>query len=192
MAFDNLAENAKNKYFPKLQIKYKNESILMKIIGKVLFFDKDFMKNYLTTIGSTVYIPNRQFVTQRPFSVSIIFLHELVHIHDSKRLTKFLFNFLYLSPQILSLVFLPLIFLLSWKIFLPLTLLFLLPLPSWGRMYLERRAYFVSLYVMETMANKFNYNSKLYRNQDYFSAQFKGSVYYYMWIFNGKYRQLCS
>lgn len=183
MLFNTLVENAKE-YFPDLQIKYKNESIFIKLLSKILFFNKAFMTSYVTTIGSTIYFPNSQYISQRPFSSSIILFHELIHIYDSKRLNKLLFNFLYLSPQILSLFCIPLIFF-CWKLFLPLSLLFILPLPSWGRTYLEKRAYFVSLYVMNLMSIRYNYNSKLDKNKDYFSAQFKESNYYYMWIFNG-------
>jgi len=182
MAFNNLVTNA-TKYFPDLKIKYKNTSTFMKILGKILFFNPEFMTDYITTIGSTVYFPSEDFVSQQPFSASIVLLHELTHVYDSKRLTKPLFMISYLFPQILSLVFLPLIFL-CWKIFLPLFLLSLLPLPSYGRMYFERRGYFVSLYAMNTMGIKYNYNSKLISGQDYFSSEFTSGEYYWMWVFS--------
>jgi hypothetical protein len=181
MSFDKLVENAKQ-FFPDLQIKYKDESPFMKLLSKILFFNTSFMTSYTTTIGSTIYFPNKNFIEIRPMSSTIIFLHELVHIYDSKRFNKSIFSFLYLSPQILALLTFPLLFI-SLK-FLPLLLL-LAPIPSPGRMYLEKRAYFVSLYVMQQLATKFNYNSKLDRNKEYFSSQFDSGSYYWMWTFKG-------
>ena len=81
--FNNLVEKSKE-FFPDLEVKYKTESSFMKLIGKILFFNKTFMTFYTTTIGSTIYFPNREFVNNKEVSSSIIFLHELVHIHDSK------------------------------------------------------------------------------------------------------------
>ena len=170
------------KYFPKLQIKYKSESTLMKIIGKLLFFNKSFLTSYTTTIGSTIYFPNPNFVKARPISSTIILLHELVHLYDSKRFGNILFSFLYLTPQILALLSLPLFFI-SWKIALCF-LLFAAPLPSYFRMYFEKRAYLVSLYVIYKLSSKLQFNSALETHKRYFLKQFKSPYYYFMWTFS--------
>ena len=170
------------KHFPNLRIKYKDQSSFMKLLGNVLFFNKEFMTNYTTTIGSTIYFPNEKYLNIRPISSVIVLLHELVHLYDSKRLTSPLFSFLYLSPQILALLFFPLL-LVSWKLALPF-LLFALPIPSFFRMYFEKRAYLSSLYVTYQLSKKKGFNSSLESHKNFFIKQFKGGYYYFMWTFS--------
>lgn len=182
MSFQDLIQ-ASQKYFPNLQIKYKTESTLMKWIGRLLFFNNSFMTSYTTTIGEKVYFTSEQFVKVRPISSAIILLHELVHIKDSKKIGHPLFGLLYLSPQILALLFIPLLFV-SWKIALPFLLL-AAPIPSFFRMYFEKRAYFASLYVMNILGKRLNFDPMLDKQKVYFENQFKGSYYYFMWPFKG-------
>jgi len=183
MSIETLTQEAK-KHFPDLEIRYKDQSIFMKVLGTLMFFNKDFMTKYITTIGSKVYFPSEEHVATRPLSSSITLLHELVHIYDSKKFTSLLFSFLYLVPQILILVALPLMFI-SWKVALVLMVLFALPLPAYFRMYFERRAYISTLYVYKTIADRtskvFDYN----KHKESAIAQFKTSAYYYMWMFKG-------
>lgn len=179
MSFEEAISSAQ-KYFPKLQIKYKNESILMKIIGFLLLFNKEFMTTYTTTIGNTIYFPSRDFVKIRPVSIAFIFLHELMHLKDYNK--NILFPILYMSPQIFALLSIPLFFI-SWPIAL-LFLLMLAPIPSFFRMYFERRAYFVSLYVINALGKRLNFNPILNQHASGFIDQFKGSFYYFMWPFN--------
>ena len=182
MSFQALVQSAQL-HFPKLLIKYKDESLLMKILGKMMFFNKDFMKSYTTTIGSTIYYPNETFIKSRPVSSNTILLHELVHINDSNKFTSLLYSFLYLFPQILILLFFPLLFV-SWKLAL-LALLFAAPLPAYFRMNFEKRAYFTSLYVLNEYGKKLNFNPSLDKQKYDFVNQFKSSSYYWMWYFNG-------
>jgi len=181
MSFEELV-TAAQKHFPDLKIKYKDQSTFMKLIGTLLFFNKTFMTHYTTTIGSTIYFPNEAFVKTRPVSASVVLLHELVHVTDAKRISKPLFSFLYLSPQILA-VFSLLLFLISWKIALPAVILFALPLPSFFRMLFEKRAYFVSLYSLYLLGNRLNFKPLLQTQKDGFLKHFKDSSYYYMWPF---------
>lgn len=180
MSFQDLVQ-ASQKYFPDLQIKYKTESTLMKFIGRLLFFNKSFMTSYTTTVGSTVYFPSAPFVKVRPISAAIILLHELVHVKDSKKVSKPVFSFLYLSPQILVFLLIPFLFL-SWKIALPFLLL-AAPIPSFFRMYYEKRAYMASLYVMNALGKRLAFDPMLDKQKAYFIDQFKGSYYYFMWPF---------
>ena len=182
MSFQNLVQ-ATQKYFPQLQIKYKTESTLMSWLGKLLFFNPGFMSSYTTTIGSDVYYPNKQFVKTRPISAAIILLHEIVHMYDSKRLSKLWFGFSYLLPQILALLFIPLMFV-SWKIALPFLVLGA-PIPAFFRMYYEKRAYFASLYVMNALGKRLKFDPMLDKQKAYFEDQFTGSFYYFMWPFSG-------
>ncbi len=146
MAFNELVAKAQT-YFPKLQIKYKNEDTFMKILGTLLFFNPAFMNSFITTIGNTIYWPNREFVQNNPKAVSEIFIHESTHMYDEDRVGSVPFKAGYLFPQILALPMLLLLFVLTWKIVLPLVILCLLPLPAPFRAYFERRAYFVSMRV---------------------------------------------
>jgi hypothetical protein len=155
----------------------------MQLIGKILFFNKRFMTSYITTIGSTVYFPSESDVNDNQTSSSITLLHELVHVHDAKQLSKPVFSILYLFPQILALLFLPLL-LVSWKVALPF-LLFAAPIPAFFRMRFEKRAYLVSLYVTNALSKKFHFNPALDNQKVNWENQFKGSAYYFMWPFSG-------
>lgn len=168
-------------HFPNLQIKYKNESLFMKILGKLMFFNKSFMTDYVTTIGNTVYFPSKLFVTIRPVSSSMILMHELAHVYDSKKFTSPLFSFLYLFPQILVLLALPLFFI-NWQIAL-LFLLFLLPIPAYFRTYFEKRGYLISLYVENKLSKKLKFSINLDNAKNDSIKHFKNSDYYFMWPF---------
>src|SRR6202000_2751600 len=133
-----------SQYYPDVKIKFKDQSTLMRFIGKLMFWNKEFMTGFTTTIGTNIYFPSENFINLHPITTFATLLHELVHIYDQKRLSKILFMFLYLSPQILTLLIAPLFFIIG-----PLALLlfiFALPIPSYFRMYFEKRAYLVSLY----------------------------------------------
>lgn len=176
--------NAKD-YFPNLEVKYKTESTFMKILGTLLFFNKGFMDRYTTTIGSTIYFPSEEYVVSKPTSAKVIFLHELTHIYDSKRLNNLLYSFLYLFPQILAplaLLLLPV----CWWLSLILFAVFLSPLPAYFRTYFEKRAYMVSLYAAHKLS-KGSYN--LDRGKEHYILQFKTGSYYFMWWFDWKLRK---
>jgi hypothetical protein len=180
MSFQTLVQSAQS-YYPNLKIKYKDESLLMKTIGKIMFFNKSFMTSFTTTLGSTIYYPNSNFVKARPISSSVILLHELVHVHDANKFTMPLFSFLYACPQILVLLFFPLLFV-NWYVALG-ALLFAAPLPAYFRMYFEKRAYFTSLYALNKLGKKLNFDPALDRQKADFVNQFKSSSYYWMWPF---------
>lgn len=182
MAFQGLIDSAQ-KYFPDLQVKYKADSKFMQLIGKVLFFNKSFMTDYITTIGSTVYFPSQADVNANQTSSAITLLHELVHVYDAKGLSKPVFSILYLFPQILALLFFPLL-LVSLKVALPF-LLFAAPIPAFFRMRFEKRAYFVSLYVTNALSKRFHFNPDLDNQKVTWENQFKGSYYYFMWPLGG-------
>lgn len=170
-----------NKEFPSLKIKFKDQSLFMKILGFLLFFNKDFMTSFTTTVGTTIYYPSEDYMKNKPITSFVILLHELIHVIDFNK-NKLLFIFLYLFPQILALLALPALFV-SWKIAI-LFLLFLLPLPSYFRMKYERKAYAVSLYVIHKLSLKKNFKAELSVQKDNYISYFKNNDYYYMWIFN--------
>lgn len=168
--------------FPKVEIKSKNDSLFMKILSVILFFNKDFMTQFSTTIGNKIYFPSKSYVSSHPVSSFVILLHELVHIYDYNKYGALLFSLLYFSPQVLALLALPTLFF-SWKLAL-LFLIFLLPIPSFFRMKLEKRAYLLSLYVMKRLNNRNSYNINLNDSKNEILAYFKNHSYYFMWPFS--------
>jgi hypothetical protein len=162
------------KYFPNVKIKFKNESMFMKALSILLFFNKDFDK-YITTIGETIYFPSKEQLYKNQDSSIQVYLHELVHVNDYYN--DKLFKIKYLLPQILFIPFL-LTLLISWKISL-LGLLFLLPLPAYFRAQYELKAYVAQLYVK----SKMNKNIDYYNEANKIYSHFDSSDYYYMYPF---------
>lgn len=181
MAFQDLVTAAQG-YFPKIKVAYKDQSSFMKMLGTLLFFNKDFMTQYVTTIGNTIYFPSQNYVSIHPISSAVVFMHEFVHVYDSTRLGQFLFGILYLLPQWLFLLAIPLFFI-SWKIALPF-LLFAAPLPAYFRMVFEKRAYISSVYTLNALGQRLNFNPLLNTQTQYFISQFKDPYYYWMWPFS--------
>lgn len=170
-------------HFPELTVKYKNESLLMKILARILFFNKNFM-NITTTLGSTIYFPSSTKVKLSPVSNTVILLHEVSHIYEGKKKNSLLYKFLYLFPQILFLLSIPILVLFGWKLAI-LCLCFLLPIPAYFRMKEERQAYVISLYVMNRLNNIYNFNIDLNPHKDLFIKEFSNSNYYFMWPLPG-------
>ena len=177
MAFNDLVIKAQI-YFPNLQVKFKDQSTLMKVIGKICFFNPAFMTSFVTTIGNTIYMPNYAY-TQTQAGTDV-FIHEVVHLYDQKRFS-FLYTLAYALPQLL---FLPslLLFLISYKLAIPVSLFFLLPIPAPWRTYFEKRAYSVQLYVYKQMWG--SSLDELYTAADDLNKFFTGSTYYFMWPFS--------
>lgn len=159
---------------PKFKIKFKNESLLMKIIGLLMFFNKRFMSTYITTIGSTVYFPTKQFYESNITSSFRTLAHEYVHIMDNKK--DFLFKVKYLVPQ-LCFVFAFFGFW-HWPFFL--FALALAPIPAYWRAKAEVRGYGMNVFLNEIMYT--NKQSKEEAIKAYTNS-FVDSGYYYMWPF---------
>jgi len=60
---------------------------------------KNFMTNFVTTIGSTVYVTEDWDILSSS-TKAITLRHERVHMRQSKRLGRFLFSFLYLFAPV--------------------------------------------------------------------------------------------
>ena len=183
MSFQNLLSEAQ-KDFPKLQIKYKDQSLGMKILGKLLFFDSTFMTETTTTIGSTIYFPSESFINSNAIGSCITLMHELIHMADQKKISGFLFSLSYLLPQILVPFIALLFFFVNWYIVLPLMLLFIAPLPAFFRMHWEKRAYISSLYTTNLLSKRLNFNPHLDMTVKDILSYFQGPSYYFMWPFH--------
>lgn len=151
------------------QIVEKESSRLMRLLSFLLFFNKKFMTDFTTTIYPKVYFPKSVLSSGDPIQRITILAHEYVHMRDRKRF-GILFNIFYLSPQI----FVPLALLAVWfsNLWL-LCLLFLLPIPSIGRAYLEYRAYKMSIFIYYYFIGKVP-------DLNYYVEQFTTSNYYWM------------
>lgn len=174
MAFNELVTKAKT-YFPDLQIKFKDQDPFMKFLGKLLFFNPGFMTSFITTIGNTIYWPSEQDLQRS--SASEVFIHECTHMYDEKKM-GFKFKLGYLFPQILALPMLLLLFVLTWKIVVPLALLCLAPWPAPWRAKIERKAYFVSMRVGYDL-----YGIDPELSAPHYAKNFKNSSYYWMMPF---------
>jgi len=185
MSFYNLYKNAK-KYYPSLKIKYKDESLFMRMLSIILFMNRDFSKRYVTTINKTIYYPSKDYLNKNNFSASVVLLHELTHVYDAKNI---FFSIAYLMPQIFALLFFPALFI-NIK-FALLFLLFLLPLPAYYRMLYEKRAYMITLYSYYKLLKKqkaFN-STKFFALKESVIKEFTGPVYYFMWIFKNSIKE---
>lgn len=156
-----------------LKIAFKDESIFMKILGKLLFFNTSFMTTYITTIGSTVYFPSSKWLNENKDAAAATLAHELVHIYDSKISFKPWFSVGYLAPQLFAIFAL---FAIPFSIWNLLFLLWLLPIPSDSRTFLELRGYAMSDAVQLKTTGAF-------LEWNFIMKQFTSSAYYWMWPF---------
>ena len=166
----------------EINIAYKNSSVFMKFLSKILFFVPDFQTSFTTTIGNTIYFPNEDRLKEN--SSMILISHEVRHIHDSQ-LDK-IYNIKYLFPQILSLLFFGLCFMSFWFLFL--ALICLAPLPAYWRMKIELRGYITSLFVYNLFLKEKSLllserKDLLLKYASNLNKAFTTSSYYFMWIF---------
>jgi hypothetical protein len=152
-----------------IRIISKKNSKLMKLISFILFFNKSFISNFVTTIGNNIYVPE-SFYNLNERQQKVIICHELVHIMDKKNDKLFIIK--YLFPQILVLFCLFSFFNILFLFFL----IFIFPIPSFFRKNYELRAYKVSLLVQKIYGFK---NIEDYI--DIYNNVFTNSSYYYMW-----------
>jgi len=124
-----------------VEVVEKTTSPFMRMLARVLFFNKTFLTDYVTTIGATIYWPNVEQMYMHPDQAFETVLHEVQHAADY-RWCPFVFVTTYLMPQ----VFAPLAVMAAlaavlgpWWLLWLLALLFLLPMPSIGRAIWEMR-----------------------------------------------------
>lgn len=177
-SFDALVNVIKRRV-PDFQIKFKDESPFMKFLGKLLFFNKGFMTTYTTTIGKTVYFPERaKFEANRGRYFKTL-CHEYVHVMDYvQRPVRFILG--YMFPQVLALLSLGAIFafISPWFWLFLLALLFAAPIPSPGRAESEIRGYGMSCKVRVWKGEVLDANYL-----KWCADAFTTSAYYFMWPF---------
>ena len=156
---------------PNSKILNKRTSWYMKFIGKLMFFNRDFMKRYVTTLYPYIYVPSLPWKTHDNLGACATLAHEWVHLYDRKRMWL-LFNFLYASPQ----CFAPFVLLAFYNLWFLLFLLCLLPIPSPGRAWAEFRGYRMTIAIYYWLSGQTV-------DLKWIVEHFMGSSYYYMWPF---------
>lgn len=175
-ALEELNKEIKKK-IPSYELLVKERSTLMKILATVLFFNKDFMKGYTTTIGSKVYRPFALMSDKQSTFETVA--HEWVHLTRFKKYNNVLMAIFYLLPQFLAVLSLFSVLQIwfggLWILNL-LWLLMLLPLPSPSRTKEELEAYTMSLFVVYHIYGRISD-----KHIDYMAQNFYGPNYYWMW-----------
>lgn len=178
------------KDIPGINIYYKTDSLLMKVISKILFFNKTFMTDYVTTIGKNIYFTNRENIEIHEIDSIITLAHEYRHIKDYQDMGNIKYSILYLFPQILSLLFIPFYFIIgTWSL---LFLLFLFPFPSYFRKEIELNGYKMTLFAAFILLKQLKRNDEHIKeilnnlSSTIDEKYFKSSAYYYMWPFGVK------
>lgn len=170
---------------PEFEIRYKNEDRWMKLLGKILFFNKRFMEGFVTTIGSKVYWPSRKMFNEFPDHSFVTLAHEYVHVMDNQK-SPAKFKLGYLFPQILAALslFSILAFISLWFLFFLAFLIFLAPIPAPFRKNSELRGYGMSI-----KARNWLYGGIDDSTMDHYVNQFTSGNYYYMWPFENNVRK---
>lgn len=137
------------KHDKNASIKFKKQSWVLRFVRPILeLFNKYYWDDYITTLGSTVYVPDDWFEQGDIKSRLEIIAHEVIHIIQAKKQTSFVHGLLYLFPQSLGLfsllALLAIPFGLGWLWSL-LFLLCLAPLPAPFRYMKEIEAYRVRI-----------------------------------------------
>lgn len=168
-------------------IKYKDESVLMRVLSRILFFNPEFMTKYTTTINQTVYFPSRTYMLESPRDRAVILAHEYRHARDASRLGFFMFSFLYLFPISLVPLAIALMFF-NWLAGLVCAIVVLLPWPAYWRKKFELEAYSITLFIVDKYLQELGINAddrkKALLNQAVLlNKQFTTFSYYLMWPF---------
>lgn len=133
------------KHAPDASIRPKSESTLMKMVAWLVKpFNPDFMNSYITTIGTTIWVPDNWFETTDDTGALEVIAHETQHIIDLKKWGWIFFAGGYLFPQFLAIfAFLALLAIplgLPW-LFALLFLGFAGPVPAYFRYRFELNGY---------------------------------------------------
>lgn len=178
--------------FPKFHIKAKEDVWFQRLLSYLMFWmwrwpkGEDgkrrwtslYMTNYTTTMGYGMYVTSLDVLQRRRYWWTIA--HEFVHMWDMNRITSIPYSLAYGFPQILVPGALLAIGAIWWPqmIWCLLFLVFALPLPSPGRMWLEWRGYTM------TLACEFWDKGEVGPSDlPWIIENFTGPDYFFMWPF---------
>jgi hypothetical protein len=189
--FDKFAELLRQR-IPGVAVKYKNESVFMKVLSGLLFFVPDFMTKFATTIGKTIYFPSRENIETSISNASLVTLaHEGRHAWDGRTFFKsFFWSSLYLLPQVLA----PFMwFFAFWSVIFAAIafVVLLLPIPSPGRMAFELKGSITTLFILNELQKEVGWpedlrHAILLSSVESTNKSFTGINYYFMWPFGVK------
>lgn len=174
---ERLVEYAHNE-IPGFDIKYKDDSTFMKVLGFLSKpFNPRFMSDFTTTVGTTMYVPKNDFLYCQNDYIEVV-AHELVHMRESQKNGSVLYFLRYFFPQILALLSLFAIggIWSPWFLFALVFVACLAPLPSPGRREIEMNGYVMSLCI--------RYWTTMQLLEPDFAGvarEFTGPAYYFMW-----------
>lgn len=169
----------------KIEIKPKSESKLLNFLNPIVsIFNKNFMSDYVTTIGNTIWYPDG-WLDKNDFKSRLqTVIHECIHIKQGKSQPNFIHEFLYLFPQSLSI--LSLFSLLSvplgmgW-LWCLLFLFFLAPVPAYFRYKKELEAYRIRILFFKHVYN--SSEEMLQWTKKMIVENLSKSNYYFAWPF---------
>ena len=182
-AVDSFWESVVLDRFPQAKMKFKDESKFMKLIGFLLFFNRRFMTDFITTIGFTIYFPSRQWLANNYGTSLGIIAHEFIHMWDRNECIKKdkvdTFSIGYLEPQLFSLlsVFAFLAFFSHWFLLFLIFLGFMLPWPSKWRTTWELNGYGMTM-LFYSFIQRMQYNAL--EHATVLSEEFTTAQYYWM------------
>jgi len=165
---------------PGFEIQFKDQSTFMKILGKLMFFNKNFMTKYITTIGTKVYWPSKEKFEQSALESFLTLSHEYVHIMDYiRRPVRFVLG--YLFPQVKAVLALiaVLAVISPWFLLALPCLLALAPWPAPYRKRAEIRGYGMSMKARLWLGWDINEGT-----MNHYVKQFTSTAYYFMWPFS--------
>jgi hypothetical protein len=167
---------------PTMKMVPKKDSALMRFLGKVLFFVPNFMTNYTTAIGDTLYLPDSILAALEEENPRIagLLAHETMHLLDRKKYGTIPYAVMYLLPQLgalLALLSLLAIWFGSGWLWCLAFLAFLAPIPSPGRAHIEKRGYLMTL-----AWHRWQYGDDK-PVPGWVLENFTGPAYYFMWPF---------
>ena len=174
--FDALCAKVKGRV-PEFEIRYKSKSYWHRILGKLLFFNKAYMKRVTTTLRYNVWFPDESFVKDSKWLAFKILAHEYVHLLD-RQTHPVIFEKLYAIPQslfVFSLLALMAIWFSNWWLVSLVALIFLAPIPSRTRAELEMRAYAMGIAI-----NMWRHGDVLPSTKEWMVETFKSWTYYRM------------
>jgi hypothetical protein len=180
-------------HHPQARVVDKSSSWLMKAIDLVVGrFNHEFMDSYITTIGSTIYVPSHFLTQNSDVQIVEILAHETQHIIDYAA-SPVLFTLGYLFPQVLALLSIFAVFavLNPWMLLCLLFLVFLAPCPSYGRYKAELNGYRTSILLARNRPTTDNYRTVTFGFTDdemvqlrtWISKQMTTANYYFAWPF---------
>lgn len=166
---------------PGYRLVKKEDSRLMRFLAIILFFNKEFMSRYTTTVYKTVYMPEEK-IRKSGTSIVVTLAHEAQHVWDMTRHPLLFLPWAigYVFPQILGILsFLAIlaIWFSNWWLLSLVSLVFVAPFPAPIRMWIERRGYLMTIACCEWAWN--NGDRTIKKVVD----QFVGWGYYKMWPF---------